>query len=64
MPKKVSQKLKDAIYEALKDPGVINGVKAMGFRCEPLYSEEFSKKAKEFDATVKMITEQAKIPRE
>ena len=64
MPKEVSQKLKYAIYESLKDPDVIKTVKAMGFKFEPLHSEEFTKKAKAFEATVKIVTEKAKIQRQ
>ena len=61
MPKDVSDKLKEAIYRALHDPQVIQGVEGLGFRFEFRNSEEFTSFVGEFDTLVKKIVEEAKI---
>jgi len=62
MPREVSQKLKDVLYEVLKDPQVIQGIERLGYKFEFRNSEEFTKYVKEFEDLIKKVVEEAKIP--
>ena len=62
MPKEVSQKLKEAVYKALKDPQVINEIEKVGLRYEFRNSEDFTSYIREYEKLVKRIVTEAKIP--
>ncbi len=62
MPKEISEKLKNALYKALEDPQVIQGVEKLGNRCVFMKSEEFTKYVKEYENLIRRIVKEAKIP--
>jgi len=61
MPRDVAGRIKEAIYKALHDPQVIQGIEGLGFRFEFRNSEDFTSFVGEFDNLVKKIVEEAKI---
>jgi len=62
MPREVSQKLKDVLYEVLKNPQVIQGIERLGYKFEFRNSEGFTEYVKEFEDLIKKVVEEAKIP--
>ena len=62
MPREVSQKLKDAIYKALKDPQIVQAIEGLGYRFEFRNSEEFTAFVKGYEELVKNIVKEANIP--
>ena len=61
MPKEISEKLKNVLYQVLRDPEVIKAVIQLGYGFEFLNSEEFTKYAEEFGNLIKRVVEEAKI---
>jgi len=61
MPREVSEKLKKALYQVVKDPQVVQDVEKSGFRIEFRNSEEFTNLVKEDDNTIKKVVKEAKL---
>jgi tripartite-type tricarboxylate transporter receptor subunit TctC len=63
MPKEVSQKLKDVLYQVLQDPQVIKNLGNLGYKLVFRRSEEFTRYVEDFENMIKKVVEDANIPK-